>query len=100
MGKKIIVLVLVVLLVAAFTISAGGKQEAAAVEKQIVIYNSYNGDPEPRRVDKELVQMFEEANPQIDVVHSIVAHEDFKQAIRAYLTASTPPDVMTWFAGN
>ena len=100
MGKKIIVLVLVVLLVAAFTISAGGKQEAAAIEKQIVIYNSYNGDPEPRRVDKELVQMFEEANPQIDVVHSIVAHEDFKQAIRAYLTASTPPDVMTWFAGN
>ncbi len=100
MGKKIIVLVLVVLLVAAFTISAGGKQEAAAVEKQIVIYNSYNSDPEPRRVDPELVQMFEEANPQIDVVHSIVAHEDFKQAIRAYLTASTPPDVMTWFAGN
>jgi multiple sugar transport system substrate-binding protein/raffinose/stachyose/melibiose transport system substrate-binding protein len=34
------------------------------------------------------------------VLHSSVAHEDFKQAIRAYLTASTPPDVMTWFAGN
>jgi len=100
MGKKFVVLVLVVLLAAAFTVSAGGKQEAAAVEKQIVIYNSYMGDPEPRRVDKELVQMFEEANPEIDVVHSIVAHEDFKQAIRAYLTASTPPDVMTWFAGN
>jgi ABC-type glycerol-3-phosphate transport system substrate-binding protein len=100
MGKKIILIVGVVMLLAALNVSAGGKQEAAAVEKQIVIYNSYNGDPEPRRVDKELVQMFEEANPQIDVVHSIVAHEDFKQAIRAYLTASTPPDVMTWFAGN
>jgi len=100
MVKKIILVVGVVMLLAALTASAGGKQEAAAAEKQIVIYNSYNGDPEPRRVDKELVQMFEEANPQIDVVHSIVAHEDFKQAIRAYLTASTPPDVMTWFAGN
>jgi multiple sugar transport system substrate-binding protein/raffinose/stachyose/melibiose transport system substrate-binding protein len=44
--------------------------------------------------------MFEEQNPNIDVLHSTVAHEDFKQAIRAYLTASTPPDVMTWFAGN
>jgi len=100
MGKKILFLIGIVLLLTAVSASAGGKQEAAAAEKQIVIYNSYNGDPEPRRVDKELVQQFETANPAIDVVHSIVAHEDFKQAIRAYLTASTPPDVMTWFAGN
>ena len=71
-----------------------------AVEKRIVIYNSMHGDPLPREADEELVQMFEEKYPDIDVVHSIVAHEDFKQAIRAYLTASTPPDVMTWFAGN
>jgi ABC-type glycerol-3-phosphate transport system substrate-binding protein len=70
------------------------------VEKKILIYNSMHGDPLPREADEELVQMFEEAHPDIDVVHSIVAHEDFKQAIRAYLTASTPPDVMTWFAGN
>ncbi|MCZ7544367.1 MAG: hypothetical protein M5R40_12925 [Anaerolineae bacterium] len=34
------------------------------------------------------------------VMHSIIAHEDFKQAIRAYLTADPAPDVMTWFAGN
>jgi multiple sugar transport system substrate-binding protein/raffinose/stachyose/melibiose transport system substrate-binding protein len=47
-----------------------------------------------------IVSMFEEANPTIDVIHSIVAHEDFKQAIRAYLTASTPPDVLSWFGGN
>jgi ABC-type glycerol-3-phosphate transport system substrate-binding protein len=70
------------------------------VEKKILIYNSMHGDPLPREADEELVQMFEETHPDIDVVHSIVAHEDFKQAIRAYLTASTPPDVMTWFAGN
>jgi len=35
-----------------------------------------------------------------EVIHSIVAHEDYKQAIRAYLTASQAPDVLTWFAGN
>jgi len=70
------------------------------VEKKLVIYNSMHGDPMPREADEELVQMFEEKYPDVDVVHSIVAHEDFKQAIRAYLTASTPPDVMTWFAGN
>ncbi|MDH7487062.1 MAG: ABC transporter substrate-binding protein [Anaerolineae bacterium] len=70
------------------------------VTKRLLIYNSYMGDPVPREADMELVQMFEEKYPDIDVVHSIIAHEDFKQAIRAYLTASTPPDVMTWFAGN
>ncbi len=70
------------------------------VAKQIVIYNSYMSDPEPRAADAELVKMFMEKYPDIEVVHSTVAHEDFKQAIRAYLTASTPPDVMTWFAGN
>jgi ABC-type glycerol-3-phosphate transport system substrate-binding protein len=70
------------------------------VAKKIVIYNSYMSDPDPREADAGQVQMFEEKYPDIDVVHSTVAHEDFKQAIRAYLTASTPPDVMTWFAGN
>jgi ABC-type glycerol-3-phosphate transport system substrate-binding protein len=76
------------------------KEVEKQVEKNLVIYNSYQSDPEPRKADEELVVRFEEANPNIDVVHSTVAHEDFKQAIRAYLTASTPPDVMTWFAGN
>jgi multiple sugar transport system substrate-binding protein/raffinose/stachyose/melibiose transport system substrate-binding protein len=71
-----------------------------AVEKQKLIYNSYASDPEPRAADEEIVQMFMEKYPNIEVIHSTVAHEDFKQAIRAYLTASTPPDVMTWFAGN
>ena len=70
------------------------------VEKQLVIYNSYQSDPEPRAADAELVQMFMDKHPDVQVLHSTVAHEDFKQAIRAYLTASTPPDVMTWFAGN
>lgn len=71
----------------------------AAARGQLV-YNSYNGDPEPRKVDEEVVKMFKAKYPNIDVTHSIIAHEDFKQALRAYLTASTPPDVMTWFAGN
>ncbi len=70
------------------------------VDREIVIYNSYMSDPAPREADAALVAMFEDMYPDIDVMHSTVAHEDFKQAIRAYLTASTPPDVMTWFAGN
>jgi ABC-type glycerol-3-phosphate transport system substrate-binding protein len=76
------------------------KEVVKEVEKNLVIYNSYMSDPAPREADAMQVEMFMEANPDLEVVHSTVAHEDFKQAIRAYLTASTPPDVMTWFAGN
>lgn len=81
---------------------AGGQGEAPADTEgaNIVIYNSYMSDPEPREADAELVARFKEDNPGVEVIHSTVAHEDFKQAIRAYLTSSTPPDVMTWFAGN
>jgi multiple sugar transport system substrate-binding protein/raffinose/stachyose/melibiose transport system substrate-binding protein len=71
-----------------------------AAPKGLVVYNSYQSDPEPRKVDEEVVKMFKAKYPNVEVTHSIVAHEDFKQALRAYLTASTPPDVMTWFAGN
>jgi ABC-type glycerol-3-phosphate transport system substrate-binding protein len=79
------------------------------VEKQVLltavpmtnmVYNSYQSDPAPRQADADIVKMFQEKNPNIEVTHSTVAHEDFKQAIRAYLTSSQPPDVMTWFAGN
>jgi len=74
------------------------EQEFIAAEP--IIYNSYNSDPEPRLVDEKLVDMWNEANPDKQLQHSIVNHEDFKQAIRAYLVADPAPDVMTWFAGN
>ncbi len=81
---------------------AGGNAEKAdgGEKNQVVVYNSYWSDPEPKRVEADLMNMFQEENPGIDVIHSTVAHEDFKQAIRAYLTSSNPPDVLTWFAGN
>ncbi len=101
--------ILVLLLAGGMVAFAGGQQEGAAEgegeaaqtqERQIVIYNSYMSDPAPREADAELVNRFREDHPNAEVIHSTVAHEDFKQAIRAYLTSSTPPDVMTWFAGN
>jgi ABC-type glycerol-3-phosphate transport system substrate-binding protein len=70
------------------------------VPKTNIVYNSYQSDPAPRQVDADIVKQFQEKYPNITVTQSTVAHEDFKQAIRAYLTSSTPPDVMTWFAGN
>lgn len=65
-----------------------------------VLYNSYNGDPKPRAFDEAIVKVWNEQHPDMPVQQSIIAHEDFKQAIRAYLTADPAPDVMTWFAGN
>lgn len=72
----------------------------AAQGPQYVTYNSYNGDPIPRAFDEKVVQMWNDQNPLMPVEHSIIAHEDFKQALRAYLTADPAPDVLTWFAGN
>jgi ABC-type glycerol-3-phosphate transport system substrate-binding protein len=72
----------------------------SAQAPQTIVYNSMQGDPIPRAFDEKLVAMWDEANPLMPVEHTIIAHEDFKQAIRAYLTADTPPDVLTWFAGN
>jgi len=65
-----------------------------------VLYNSYNGDAKPRAFDESVVKAWNDAHPDMPVQQSIIAHEDFKQAIRAYLTADPAPDVMTWFAGN
>lgn len=72
----------------------------AAQGPEYITYNSMHGDPIPRAFDEEIVAMWNEANPLTPVEHSIIAHEDFKQAIRAYLTAQPAPDVLTWFAGE
>jgi len=71
-----------------------------AAQSGVLRYNSYMMDPVPRELDAKIVALFMERYPDIRVEHSTVAHEDFKQAIRTYLVASPPPDVLTWFAGE
>lgn len=73
---------------------------ALAQGRGSLVYNSYNGDPAPRAFDQRIVALFKQKYPGIQVQHTIVAHEDFKQAIRTYLASSRPPDVLTWFAGE
>ncbi len=85
---------------AAETATTEAAAGAAAGLTGNLVYNSYQSDPAPKEVDAALVKQFQDANPGLKVTQSTVAHEDFKQAIRTYLTSSTPPDVMTWFAGN
>ena len=73
---------------------------AAFAQNGVLNYNSNQSDPEPKRVDEMLVQMFMDANPDIEMEHTQVDHEGFKQAIRTYFASDNPPEVMTWFAGN
>ncbi|ULR40232.1 ABC transporter substrate-binding protein [Thermus sp. NEB1569] len=65
-----------------------------------LVYNSYMSDPLARAFDQKVVALFKQKYPGIQVTHTIVAHEDFKQAIRTYLISNRPPDVLTWFAGE
>lgn len=65
-----------------------------------ITYNSYQSDPTPRAWIEGVVADWNAANPDQPVDMSIIAHEDFKQALRAMLTADPAPDVLDWFAGN
>lgn len=69
-------------------------------QDNVITFSSYNSDPVPRQTTEDVVADWNAQNPDKPVELSTVAHEDFKQAIRAYLTASPAPDVLTWFAGN
>lgn len=80
--------------------------ETVVVEKEIlktvspILYNSYQSDPAPRKFIESVVAAWNEQHPDMLVDISIINHEDFKQALPAYLTADPAPDVLDWFAGN
>lgn len=58
------------------------------------------GDPAPRERLAGQAENFDASQDTFSVEVNTTAHEDFKQAIRTYLASDTPPDVLTWFAGN
>jgi len=71
---------------------------AGAAEK--LVYNSYMSGGVWEEKDRAIVELFTTLHPDIQVEHSVIAHEDFKNLIRVWLVSSNPPDVMTWFAGE
>jgi len=85
--KRLIVLSV---LVAFVTLSFAG---------ELVVNTNYS-DPAPKRVIKEVVKMFEEAHPEVDVTLNIFSHEDFKTLLRTWLGAKEGPDIVSWFAGE
>jgi ABC-type glycerol-3-phosphate transport system substrate-binding protein len=92
-GKLGVLLTLVIVVALVAPVAAQGGPS-------YVTFNSYSSDPVPRAFEEKIVGMWNDAHPEMPVEQSIINHEDFKQAIRAYLTADPAPDVMTWFAGN
>jgi ABC-type glycerol-3-phosphate transport system substrate-binding protein len=69
-------------------------------QSNVVTFSSNQSDPLPRAFTQQMVASWNEANPELQVELSTVAHEDFKNAIRTYLAADPSPDVLTWFAGE
>jgi maltose-binding protein MalE len=65
-----------------------------------LVVNSMHSDPLPQETFAEIVKKFQEANPDIQVKLNTTAHEEFKKSVRLWLASDTPPDVITWFAGN
>ena len=65
-----------------------------------LIVNSMHSDPLPKEAFAEMIAKFQELNPDIDVKVNTTAHEEFKKAVRIWLASDSPPDLITWFAGN
>ncbi len=96
MSKRFVVLILVV----AIALVAVNAASPTLAQGKKIVFNSFSSDPTPRAFEEKTVKMWNDKNKDLPVELNIVNHEDFKQAIRTYLVASPPPDIMTWFAGN
>ncbi len=108
---SMMVLFSMLLAACAAPVAAPAAEEAAATEAAPaeaaeeaaggkITYNSYQSDPAPRAWIEGTVADWNTANPDKPVNMSIIAHEDFKQALRTMLIADPAPDFLDWFAGN
>jgi multiple sugar transport system substrate-binding protein len=91
------------MLIAAPMAFSSGEKEAASEggsQSNKLVINSNWSDPEPKRVMNEVISMYKEENPNMDVTLNTFAHEDFKTLIRTWLASDEAPDVATWFAGE
>lgn len=75
-----------------------GCAPAASGDKELVI-NSYMSDEAPKAAFQGIVDSFQKANPGIKVTVNTIAHEQYKTQLASWLTSSSAPDIVTWFAG-
>ena len=64
-----------------------------------LVINSNQSDPAAKESFMGYVAAFEKAHPEVTVKVNHFDHEEYKVAIRNFLTAEAP-DVALWFAGN
>ncbi|TDO95819.1 extracellular solute-binding protein [Marinomonas balearica] len=72
---------------------------ATAANAGTLVINSDQADPAPKAAFAEIVSKFEAENPDVDVKYNLYDKEGYKTAIRNWL-ATTPPDLVFWYAGN
>nr|WP_197475355.1 extracellular solute-binding protein [Grimontia celer] len=72
---------------------------SGSVTAGTLVINSDASDPAPKKAWAEVIEKFEQANPDIKVKYNLYDHEAYKTTIRNWLVTS-PPDVVFWYAGN
>src|SRR5258708_8036780 len=100
MNKRVMLLILVVVLAMGMTTLARGTVTVISAQDNTITYNSDRSDPALRAMDEKIVKLWNDTHPDMQVRHTIVEGESFKQAIRAYLVAEPAPDWLTWDAAN
>lgn len=95
MKKIFLVSTIVCLTISIFLLIGCPKEE----EARVLVINSNASDPAPKAVVEEVVQLFQEEYPEIEVQLNTFDHEAYKTNIRNFLV-SEAPDIALWFAGN
>lgn len=97
---KMMVLLIVTLFVVPMTVSANGGQEEAAAEgvEKVTFFHYFSGTLSGGMDD--LVETFNEENPEYDLAHTPVEHEAFKTSIMVMLSGGNPPDLFSYWAGS
>jgi multiple sugar transport system substrate-binding protein len=97
---RMMVLLLVTLFVIPMTVSANGGQEEAATEgaEKVTFFHYFSGTLSGGMDD--LVETFNEENPEYDLAHTAVEHEAFKTSIMVMLSGGNPPDLFSYWAGS
>ncbi|MEM8590025.1 MAG: ABC transporter substrate-binding protein [Pseudomonadota bacterium] len=73
---------------------------ASAAQAGTITFNTDNADPAPRAAMEALIEQFQADNPDITVEMNVFDREAYKTAIRNWLASDSPPDVVTWYAGE
>lgn len=71
---------------------------AAELSGDLVIFLD-TSNPAPRATMEEMIERFQQKNPNLNIETTIIDREAYKTQIRNFLQAN-PPDVMTWYAAN